>query len=189
MARYNTVSSTSTIGSASTINTPNAGLYTQFTGSAPYTAQLPSPVLFAGSQMAFYNNTSPAGIVTLSTVTNGGYIQGPGQPNATTSTYSLVACATLIIFSDGTNFQLISLNGANTFVNNLTAAGTVSLTPANTSVTISPTGTGTVTIAPATAGTINNVTIGGTTAADITANTITVNTSLAGSGTISGGTF
>jgi hypothetical protein len=189
MARYNTVSSTSTVGSATTINSPSQGLYTQFTGTAPYTAQLPSPVTYSGSQMAFYNNTSPAGIVTLSTVTNGGYIQGPGQPNATTTTYSLVAGATLIIFSDGVNFQLISLNGANTFVNNLTAAGTVSLTPANTTVTISPTGTGTIVMAPATLSSIDNVTIGGTTAADAKFNTLTLNTSLTGNGTISGGTF
>jgi len=46
----------------------------------------------------------------------------------------------------------------------LDANSTVGLSPANASVTISPTGTGTVTINPVTAGTINNISIGSTTA-------------------------
>ena len=188
MARYNTISSTANIAAAATINTPAAGLYTEFTSTAPYTTQLPSPVTYQGASMTFYNATSPAGVVTLSTVTNGGYIQGPGQ-TSTATTYGLVAGATVTVFSDGTNYQIVSANGANTFVNNLSAAGTVSLTPANTSVTISPTGTGTVVIAPATLSSIDNVTIGATTAANVTANTVTINTALAGNGTISGGTF
>lgn len=45
----------------------------------------------------------------------------------------------------------------------LTATGTVNLSPANQNVTISPTGTGQVIINPATAGTIDNVSLGGTT--------------------------
>jgi hypothetical protein len=45
----------------------------------------------------------------------------------------------------------------------LTASNTVTLSPANANVVLSPTGTGLVTINPATAGTINNVSIGATT--------------------------
>lgn len=45
----------------------------------------------------------------------------------------------------------------------LTASGTVTLSPANANVTISPTGTGTVALNPATTGSINNMTIGATT--------------------------
>ena len=48
---------------------------------------------------------------------------------------------------------------------NVTVNGGLSFTPANKSATLSPTGTGTVTINPATAGTINNLSIGATTAA------------------------
>lgn len=47
----------------------------------------------------------------------------------------------------------------------LDANSTVGLSPANANVTISPSGTGTVTMAPATAGNINNMAIGGTTRA------------------------
>lgn len=45
----------------------------------------------------------------------------------------------------------------------LTGSGVVNLSPANLSVTLAPSGTGVVTINPATAGTINNVAIGDTT--------------------------
>jgi len=186
MARYNTVNTTGTISSGSTIGTPSQGLYTEFTGTAPYTVQLASPVTYQGSTQTFYNSTS--GVITMSSVTNGGYIQGPGQSGTATS-YNLVAGATVTIYSDGTNYQLTSSNGANTFVNNLTANGVVALTPANATVTISPTGSGQVIIAPATLGTIDNVTIGGTTAANATINTLTLNTTMTGSGTIVGGTF
>jgi hypothetical protein len=186
MARYNTSNLTATISAASTINTPAQGTYTEFTGTAPYTVQLASPVTYQGANQTFYNATS--GVITLSTVSNGGYIQGPGQ-SGTATTYAVPSGSTVTIYSDGANYQITSTNGANSFVNNLTATGTVSLSPANTTVTISPTGTGSVAIAPATAGTIDNVTIGGTTAANATINTLTLNTSLTGNGTISGGTF
>jgi hypothetical protein len=186
MARYNSINQTASLSAGSTISTPSQGLYTEFTGIAPYNVDLPSPVQYLGSSMTFYNSTS--GVITLRTVSNGGYLQGPGQ-SGTATTYGLPAGATVTIFSDGTNFQLTSSNGSNTFVNNLTASGTVALSPANTTVTISPTGTGQVVIAPATAGTIDNVTIGGVTPVTLTAGTVTINTALTGNGTISGGTF
>ena len=53
--------------------------------------------------------------------------------------------------------------GSSTFAG-FSSTSTTTLSPANASVAISPTGTGTVTINPATTGSINNMTIGGTTA-------------------------
>jgi hypothetical protein len=55
----------------------------------------------------------------------------------------------------------------------LTALSTVTLNPANATVTISPTGTGTVTINPAITGSINNVAIGATTPAAASVTTLT----------------
>lgn len=55
----------------------------------------------------------------------------------------------------------VTLGNANT--DTISALGAVSLSPANANVVISPTGTGLVTIAPATAGTLNNIVIGGVT--------------------------
>lgn len=56
----------------------------------------------------------------------------------------------------------------------LTATGTVALSPANKAVTLAPTGTGVVTISPASAGTIDRMTIGGTTPAAGKFTTVTV---------------
>lgn len=56
----------------------------------------------------------------------------------------------------------ISLTGTLN-VTGITSSAATTFSPANANVTISPTGTGTITIAPNSVGTINNVNIGGTT--------------------------
>jgi hypothetical protein len=55
----------------------------------------------------------------------------------------------------------------------LTATSTVGLNSANAVVTLSPTGTGTITIAPSTTGSMNNMTIGNVTPAAATFTTLT----------------
>jgi hypothetical protein len=69
--------------------------------------------------------------------------------------------------------------------NNLSVDVAININPANAQVAISPTGTGSVIINPATAGTINNMTIGATTARAITGTTITATTYVG----VSGGIF
>jgi hypothetical protein len=64
---------------------------------------------------------------------------------------------------------------------NVTVNGGLNANPSNKNVSIAPTGTGTATINPATAGTMNNMVIGGTTPLAITGTTIT-GTSFVGSG-------
>jgi len=66
---------------------------------------------------------------------------------------------------------------------NLSLEVATNINPANASVSIAPTGSGSVTINPATAGTINNMAIGGTTAAAVTGTTITASTQFTGPGT------
>jgi hypothetical protein len=93
----------------------------------------------------------------------------------------------------GTN---LSVTGTTTLTDTLTANGTVDLNPANYSVSIQPTGTGSATINPTTTGSINNMAIGATNAkagtfttltatSNVTANTTNSNVSL-GSNTGSG---
>lgn len=65
----------------------------------------------------------------------------------------------------------------------LTASSTVTLSPANANVTVSPTGTGTATINPATAGTVNNMSIGATTARSGRFTTLETTISAGGSST------
>lgn len=64
----------------------------------------------------------------------------------------------------------------------LTASGTVTMAPANRSISLSPSGTGTVVISPATAGTIDKMAIGGATpaAGSFTTLTTTGTTTLGG---------
>jgi hypothetical protein len=73
--------------------------------------------------------------------------------------------------SSGTTQLLLGAAG-----DNITLSVATNITPANAAVAISPTGTGTLTLNPATASTINNMSIGATTAAsgrftDVTATT------------------
>ncbi len=55
----------------------------------------------------------------------------------------------------------------------LSASAAVSLNPANAAVSLAPTGTGVVTINPATAGTMDNVAVGATTPLAVHATTLT----------------
>ena len=63
--------------------------------------------------------------------------------------------------SGGTTQMLLGGGGGD----NITLSVATNITPANAAVAISPTGTGTLTLNPATASTINNMSIGATTAA------------------------
>ena len=68
---------------------------------------------------------------------------------------------------------------------NLTLDGAFNMNPANATISIAPTGTGTLTVNPATAGTMNNMAIGGTTPAAGAFTTVTASTAIS---VASGGT-
>jgi hypothetical protein len=106
MARYNTINQTFTASGATSINSPNVGLVTSFTGAAPYTVTLPNPALYLGTLQTFYNATS--GTITVST--SNGIIKGPG---AGAQTFGVVAGSTITLASDGTDYILVdNLGGA-----------------------------------------------------------------------------
>ena len=63
--------------------------------------------------------------------------------------------------------------------NILSLDGAFNMNPANFTISIAPTGTGTLTINPATLGTINNMTIGATTAASAKVTTIDISSTIA----------
>src|SRR3990170_4736678 len=79
-----------------------------------------------------------------------------------------------------TTGTLATLAGTETLTNKTitTFGGALTFNPANLSATLSPTGTGTVTINPATAGTINNMVIGGSTPLTGSFTTLTATTSV-----------
>jgi len=101
MARYNTVvSSTSTTTTASLL-TPNAGLFTKFTGTGPYTVTIGDPVQYAGQQQVFYNATGQDISITF-TPSVGGVFIGPASSGTTTQVVPTLTSIT--IYSDGTNW-------------------------------------------------------------------------------------
>jgi hypothetical protein len=75
-----------------------------------------------------------------------------------------------------TGTSLVNWDGGGS--GNVTINGGLSANPANKNVSLAPTGTGTVTINPATAGTIDNMSIGATTAAAAKVTTLNIQTGL-----------
>jgi hypothetical protein len=176
MARYNTVvAANSSISSTTSLSSPGQGLFTELTGTAPYTVTLPTPVLYTGIQQAYYNATS--GSITL-TSPSGIWI---GNGSSGTASQVVLSNTTVIFVSDGTNYVILAAAGGAGVFTTLTASSTVTFSPVSATVTISPTGTGAnvsinpagtlslastgvMTINPAAASTMDNVVIGGTTA-------------------------
>jgi hypothetical protein len=115
MARYNTISATSSVAGGATITTPNSGLLTTLTGSG--TVTVPNPVLYTGQTQTFYNSTASA--ITLSTP-SGSFI-APGFTSA--SSLSLPANSIITIVSDGTNYITQNWLGGTVSTNNLVATG------------------------------------------------------------------
>ena len=110
---------------------------------------------------------------------NGAVTFTQNTASTTTGTGTLVVTGGLGVSGriNAANFDgIVGANSAaaGTFTT-LTATSTVSLSPANASVTASPTGSGTVTINPATAGTINNMSIGASTRGSGAFTTLTAN--------------
>jgi len=161
MARYNTYNTQSTISGTSSIN-PQSGTFTELTGAAPYTISLPAASAYPGFIQTFYNNTSgPAGIVTLSAA--GGNFSGPGGSGL--SSFSLAASASITLNSDGVNYIIVDSAGGPIVASTLTVNGTTSISPvSNQSVSVTTTGSGTITLTSGTTGSIDNINIGATTA-------------------------
>jgi hypothetical protein len=174
MARYNTVLATASIAGGNTISTPNSGAFTTLTGSG--TVSIPSPTIYLGSTQVYYNSTGSAIILS----TPSGVINGPGLGGGS-ATLSLPAGSIITLVADGLNYLTQDWVGGNVSATTLSSSAGVNLSPA----------TGTVTIAPTSAGTMNNVVIGNATPQSGTFSTLTassanvsVTLSPTGSGTV-----
>jgi hypothetical protein len=106
MARYNTVISSASVSTGTTLATPGQGVFTEITASGT-TVQLPNPVLYSGSSLVFYN--SSAGTSTLSSTTNGGNILGPGLSSATSQ--NIGSNGSAVVYSDGSNWIQVLAGG------------------------------------------------------------------------------
>jgi hypothetical protein len=134
---------------------------------------------FDGSGNINITTTGGATEVTLGTGTTGQYaasiaISGNGisatTPNIDDGTaYTITSSATsdatgnTIVYRDASgNFSAGTISSAIS-ASTVSASSTVTFNPANANISLSPTGTGTVTLNPATTGTINNMSVGATT--------------------------
>lgn len=160
MARYLTTSPVYTVTGVTTLPDVTDNLFVLLSGTT-YTVTLPSIPGAIGKQITVYNSAS--GSVTLSSTAN--IIGAIGTPG---TTYVLPTNTTAILESNGSNFVVVHNQGgpffatSGTFSSSLTvqggadiSGGAIGMSPANNNVTISPSGTGTVTISPAGALTMN----------------------------------
>jgi hypothetical protein len=176
MARYNTVSTTGSVAGGNAITTPNSGLLTTLTGSG--TVSVPNPVYYAGQSQTFYNSTASTIILN----TPSGVFNGPGTGGGIS--LNLASGAVITIVSDGTNYLTQNWLGGAVIATSISSTGAVTFNPSNSSISLQPTGTGTVTIAPGAVGTIDKMNIGATTAGSGAFTSLTAN----GSTTLTAGT-
>ena len=182
MARFNTALTSSVISGTATISTPYSGAFTDLTGTAPYTVTLPSPTLFPGVNQTFYNSTS--GQITLS-VSDAAFV-GTGATGA--STFVLNSGNVVSLFSNGTNYVVISEDGSPLTATTGSFSGNVTINGGSATLSATPQ---TITLNPTGASTIDNINIGVTTRGSgafntLTANqavTFTANTASSGTGT------
>jgi hypothetical protein len=102
-------------------------------------------------------------------------VEGGDTINATIVTTPIVQAVSSagLALKNSSGTTQLSLGAAG---DNITLSVATNITPANAAVAISPTGSGTLTINPATASTMNNVAIGGTTALAGSFTTVTATT-------------
>ena len=125
MARYNTTYPVTVQSGTAVITSPNVGLFTTLTGTAPYTITLPNPTLFSGADQSFFNNTT--GTITLSTPN--GTIRTAG-PDATT--YAMPAGSFANLASNGTDYLLYNVSGGAVYGTTATFTGTTAVTGSST---------------------------------------------------------
>jgi len=185
------LSTTLVVGSGGTGATTLTG-YVKGSGTSALTASSTIP------------NTDITGLGTMSTqaassvAITGGTINGAtiGATTAAAVTGTVVTASTKVVtpYVDAVGSgggQLRNASGTSQLAwgagggSNLTLEVATNINPANAAVSIAPTGTGTVTINPATAGTMNNMAIGGTTPAAGAFTTVTATSAI---GVASGGT-
>lgn len=134
---------------APALGTPASGVLTNCTGTAAG--------LTAGNVTTNANLTGP--------ITSTGNATAVGAQTGTGSTFVMQTGPTITTLT-------VSSGGAAITGNTSVSGGSFTASPASSNVVLSPTGTGVVTISPATAGTLNNMVIGGVTPLAVTGTTL-----------------
>lgn len=127
---------------------------------------LVAPALGTPASGVLTNCTGTASGLTAGTVTTNANLTGViTSVGNTTSIASQTGTGTKFVMDTGPTITTLTVSsgGAAITGNTSVSGGSFTASPSNANVVLSPTGTGVVTINPATAGTINNVVIGGST--------------------------
>jgi hypothetical protein len=102
-----------------------------------------------------------------------------GATTLTASTSSTTTGTGTLVVTGGVGIsENLNVGGTATVTGTTTLNGALTVTGANVTTNIAPTGTGTVTLSPATAGTINNMSIGASTRASGAFTSLTANTAV-----------
>ena len=139
-------------------------------------------VLGGGAGAAPATTTTGTGVVTalgVNTGTAGAFVVNGGALGTPSSGTVTNLTGTASININGTVGATTAAAGLFT---TLGASAAVTLSPANANVVLSPTGTGVVTISPATAGTINRMSIGATTTSTGAFTTLAASSTVSGTG-------
>lgn len=179
-ASGNLIDNGSGCGGSGTVNSGSAGQFSYYAGTG--TAVSGSSVLsVSGTAITATGTFSSVGLTSTAGLTaSGGAISlSPANANVTASPTG-TGTVTIAPATAGTlnNVSLGQSTPLAVTSTTLTATGAATLSPANANVTLSPTGTGVVTISPAASGTMDNVAIGGTTRAAGAFTTATATTSV-----------
>ena len=171
-------------------NNAKAGTFTNLTANTSASLSPTGTVTINPGTLGSVNNVnsgaSTRGTGAFTTLT----ANGATTFTATTESTSTISGAVIIDGGVGIAKNLYVggniVTGSATVSSTLTATSAVNLSPANFNVTISPTGTGTVTIGPETTGAIDNIIIGANVPRAATFTTLTTqnNVTLNGSGSI-----
>jgi len=153
-----------------------------FTCTAPsFTLVTNMTIVIAGANTGTALNITPGQytITTVSSQTNFTISALSAATSGTIVTQTWSASGTIVITSAGlgtiNNMSVGATTASTGTFTTLSATGALTANGANVSHSLAPTGTGSVTINPTTAGSINNMSIGGTTAALGTFTGVTVN--------------
>ena len=175
------VQSTFTADAAVNLNPANNNISIAPTGTGTVTVN--PATTGALDNVTIGANTARAG--TFTAITSTGTLTASGATTFTATTQSSDTVTGAVVVSGGVGIAKnlnvggnVDVTGTTTAESTFTANAAVNLNPANFSVSIAPTGTGSVTVNPTVAGTINNMAIGGTVAKSGTFTTLTATDNL-----------
>ena len=196
MARYNSVSLYLTVSGATAFSYAINGSIITMTGVPGYSVTLVSPAYAQGWSQTLYNNTG--GNCTVATVS--GTFTGQGAPGVGL-TMTIPNNSSMTFVSDGVNYVVTNNEGGGLTRTSFTVSGqatfnggiignggNITFNPSGSNISLTTTTSGSVTITPASVGTMDNMNIGATTRGSGAFTTLAANSTSTFTGAINANT-